>query len=111
MDWHLLFPDMETALDSLPEKRPIKKMVEEKWVCLVRNGDRVFAFDETCPHEGASLMQGECTDDCEIICPRHRFKFNLNTGRGEGYYLPVYPVKKTEKGVFIGMEKKKWGLF
>ena len=45
-----------------------------------------------------------------VVCPLHRYRFNLQTGRdvtGEGYYLKIYPVEIPEEGVFIGIEESR----
>jgi UDP-MurNAc hydroxylase len=33
-----------------------------------------------CPHEGESLELAAIEDGC-IVCPRHKWKFDLETGR------------------------------
>ncbi len=37
------------------------------------------AFQSLCPHDKASLAGGKI-ENCEIYCPRHSARFNLNTG-------------------------------
>lgn len=39
----------------------------------------VFAIDDTCTHQDASLADG-WLEDCEIECPLHASRFNLRTG-------------------------------
>ena len=39
----------------------------------------VFAIDDTCTHQDASLADG-WLDGCEIECPLHASKFDLRTG-------------------------------
>ena len=46
-------------------------------VCNV-NGD-IFAIDDVCTHDGASLKQG-VMDGFEIECPRHGARFDVRTG-------------------------------
>ena len=38
-----------------------------------------FAIDDTCPHAGASLAEGEL-EDGKIYCPWHYAEFDLKTG-------------------------------
>ena len=47
---------------------------------LVKVGDRIFCFDDTCSHETASLSDG-WLDGHEIECPLHESRFDLRTGR------------------------------
>jgi 3-phenylpropionate/trans-cinnamate dioxygenase ferredoxin component len=43
------------------------------------NGE-VYAIDDTCTHQDASLADG-WLEDCEIECPLHASKFDLRTGQ------------------------------
>lgn len=66
--------------------------------CLVFNEDRWIAFSRKCPHAGAPLDQGWC-DDGMIVCPYHRQRFDLTTGKGaegQGNYITIYPVAYIE---------------
>ncbi len=40
----------------------------------------VFAVDDTCTHQDASLADG-WLEGCEVECPLHASKFDLRTGR------------------------------
>jgi 3-phenylpropionate/trans-cinnamate dioxygenase ferredoxin subunit len=40
---------------------------------------QIFAIDDTCSHQDASLADG-WLDDCEIECPLHSSRFDLRTG-------------------------------
>ncbi len=39
----------------------------------------VFAIDDTCTHQDASLADG-WVEDCEVECPLHASRFDLRTG-------------------------------
>ena len=39
----------------------------------------LFAIDDTCPHQDASLADGY-VEGCEVECPLHASKFDLRTG-------------------------------
>jgi 3-phenylpropionate/trans-cinnamate dioxygenase ferredoxin subunit len=56
-----------------------------------------------CPHQGITLENAQCVDG-EIICPWHRYAFNLENGQGGGLYLDIYPVEKREDGYYAGFE-------
>lgn len=76
---------------------------------------KYFAANDACPHAGASLSQGWVNEKGEVLCPFHRYTFDVETGKntsGEGLHLQTYPVEVREDGVFIGFEKpKKTGWF
>jgi 3-phenylpropionate/trans-cinnamate dioxygenase ferredoxin component len=42
--------------------------------------DQVFALDDTCSHQEASLADG-WVEDCWVECPLHASRFDLVTGR------------------------------
>ena len=46
-----------------------------------RNG-KLFAFNNSCPHRGASLSKGEFNND-NIVCYMHGYEFNVFTGKLE----------------------------
>jgi 3-phenylpropionate/trans-cinnamate dioxygenase ferredoxin component len=43
----------------------------------------VFAVDDTCTHQSTSLVDG-WLDGCEIECPLHHSRFDLQTGEPDG---------------------------
>jgi 3-phenylpropionate/trans-cinnamate dioxygenase ferredoxin subunit len=49
-------------------------------VALIREGDRVYAFEELCPHAGANLVEGEVRRGA-LSCPQHRARFRLSDGK------------------------------
>jgi NAD(P)H-dependent nitrite reductase small subunit len=46
-------------------------------------GGGVFALDNTCPHRGGPLSEGDVIGN-EIVCPWHLWGFELDTGRCPG---------------------------
>lgn len=84
--------------------------VSGKKLCIVKEGQRIFAVQNKCPHAGADLSQGWC-DKGNLVCPYHRHEFNLETGRGapgQGDYINTYPVEIREEGVYIGIKEPWW---
>jgi len=57
-----------------------KAMVAGRNLILLRRGDEIFAYDESCPHEGHPLSQGDLVEDV-IVCSRHLWEFEIRTGR------------------------------
>jgi len=71
----------------------------------------LFAFGDKCPHNGASLSRGSCTNKNEVVCPLHRYSFDLENGKatsGGAFALKTYPVEIKEEGVFVGIKAKWW---
>jgi 3-phenylpropionate/trans-cinnamate dioxygenase ferredoxin component len=65
---------------------------------------QVFAIDDTCTHQDASLSEG-WLEDCMIECPLHAASFDLRTGKPTGppAKRPVrtYPVLVEDGVVYV----------
>ena len=86
--------------------------VSGKSICLINNNGKYYATSTKCPHAGADLSKGWC-EHGYLVCPVHRYRYNLENGRGEvgqGDYLPNYPVKDLGDILEIGL-KKSWFKF
>ena len=85
--------------------------VNGKKICIGRHNDKAFAFAYKCPHAGGILADGYIDALGNVVCPLHRYKYDMKNGRnvsGEGYYLTNWPVEIREDGVYVGMQKKGW---
>jgi 3-phenylpropionate/trans-cinnamate dioxygenase ferredoxin subunit len=79
--------------------------VNGKKISIAKFRDQLFAVAYKCPHAGGILADGYIDAIGNLVCPVHRYKYNLENGRnvsGEGYYLNRWPVEVREDGVFIG---------
>jgi 3-phenylpropionate/trans-cinnamate dioxygenase ferredoxin subunit len=74
------------SLDRFAERNIICVQVEGSDLILVRDGDRIHAFERACPHEQADLSQGRVADG-RLFCPRHQASFGL----GDGTITPGWP--------------------
>ena len=80
--------------------------VNGKRICLSRHDKTIHACTAKCPHAGGTLAEGYLDVSGNIVCPLHRYKFNMQTGRnisGEGYFLKTFPVEIRDDGVFVGI--------
>ncbi len=83
-----------------------------KTVTLAKHDSGFFGFAHKCPHAGGVLADGFMDALGNVVCPLHRYKFNMTNGRntsGEGYFMKTYPIEQREDGFYIGIEEK--GLF
>ncbi len=74
-----------------------------KSLCLVYDNHQYFATQLYCPHAGADLSDGWCADG-KLVCPYHRFTYDLKNGRGgegQGDYVDTYKVKVKNGEVFV----------
>ncbi len=53
--------------------------VEGKTIALFNLGESYHAVDDTCPHRGGPLSEGEVEGDT-VTCPWHGSKFKVTTG-------------------------------
>jgi 3-phenylpropionate/trans-cinnamate dioxygenase ferredoxin subunit len=69
----------------------------------------VFAIDDTCTHQDASLADG-WLEGCAVECPLHASKFDLRTGRADAppAKLPVrsHRVEVTDGIVHVELSKE-----
>lgn len=64
---------------DLPEGAVRTVEVDGRPVALFHVGGALYAIDDTCPHMGGSLSEGEVEGD-EVTCPWHAARFSLRTG-------------------------------
>ncbi|GAC1419629.1 MAG: hypothetical protein NVS1B13_06500 [Flavisolibacter sp.] len=84
--------------------------VEERRICMAFFNGRLFAFTSLCPHASGRFKDGHLDPFGNIVCPLHRFKYNLDNGQnisGEGYYLKRWPVEVRVDGIYVGFENNK----
>jgi 3-phenylpropionate/trans-cinnamate dioxygenase ferredoxin subunit len=84
-----------------------------KKICIARFNEKIFAFANKCPHAGGILADGFIDALGNVVCPLHRYKYDMKNGRnisGEGYYLKHWPVEIRNDGIFVGIEESR-GLF
>jgi 3-phenylpropionate/trans-cinnamate dioxygenase ferredoxin subunit len=71
------------ALADLPEGEAVR--VELAVPLAVFNvAGELYAIDDTCTHQEASLADGYLEDDCTVECPLHASCFDLRTGEPSG---------------------------
>lgn len=58
-----------------------KKMIliGDRRIAIYRTAKGIFATDNSCPHRGGPLAEGDLMGD-EIVCPWHLWNFNVETG-------------------------------
>ncbi len=66
-------------LASLPRGEALRVETQPPIAVFHTDDGEVFAIDDTCSHQDASLADG-WLEGCEIECPLHASKFDLRTG-------------------------------
>lgn len=122
--WHRIFGSLDEALSRVPRGKFTTMYVGGRKVCVVNTSveetlisPTFAAIEERCPHNGFLLSKGWIVQDdtgCSIVCPLHRYAFDVNTGKrknGGGEAARSFPVEVREDGVFLGTEETEWGWF
>ena len=111
MPWHKIAEHIN-ELDFAENNICVAELNGKK-ICIARFKESVFAFAYKCPHAGGILADGYIDATGNVVCPLHRYKYDMGNGRnvsGEGYYLKHWPVEVREEGVYVEMEES-GGLF
>ncbi len=77
--------DWTPAADAtqLPDGRPVRVVVDDTPVLLLRDGELIFAIHDRCSHRGCSLSNGKLEGE-EIVCGCHGSRFDRRTGAVRG---------------------------
>ena len=96
-------------LEAFNHRQIVALTLEGQHLVVIRDGDRFFAAERACPHEGADLAQGRCTG-ARLHCPRHLAWFDLQNGAvSPGWSfraLHVYPVRVMGENIWIDLARK-----
>lgn len=107
-------PEWIKVAENIPIKEAFirKVKVAYRQICLVGFEGEIYAVSAKCPHAGGELAGGWCKNG-QIICPLHRYEYDLKTGKGakgQGDYIDTFPVEVRADGVYVQI-KKRWSLF
>ena len=104
-------------------------VVRGREIGVLRTDERFFAVHNSCPHQGAAICEGMVSrgtmvsskphqysyvhDRTILLCPWHRWEFDLETGRTVGDIskkrLATYPVEIVDEGVFLRLPRRRDG--
>ena len=113
-NWHKIadhITDLEFADNNMASAE-----LNGKKICVGKYKEELFAFAWKCPHAGGLLADGYIDALGNVVCPLHRYKYNMQNGRnvsGEGYYLKHWPVESRDDGIYVSMEEEGgfWNIF
>lgn len=79
---------------------------DEEPVCLINLDGEIFALDDCCTHEDASLSDGEIVGD-EVECPLHGGAFEIRTGMPASFPVVIpakrYDVRVEDGTILLGL--------
>ena len=88
--------------DEVPDGKPVRVEAAGTAVFLYRTGERLFALEDRCSHQGGPLHKGRVTGGGQpaVTCPVHGSMFWLTDGRvvrGPATApQPVFDVRETD---------------
>lgn len=113
------------SLDDFEEDAPVRLEVEGREICIVNDGESVYALGNRCQHRLGPLHKGEVAnevgedienapsgqrpelvyeDNKVLVCPWHGWEYDLATGKHAGdddYGVPSYNVTVDGNDVFV----------
>lgn len=92
---------VQVALKEDIEKGKGKTVkVNDKEIAIFNLNDEFYALDNTCPHRGGPLGEGEI-EDSKVTCPWHGWTFDVKTGQN------IFNPMIKQKGYNIKLEDNK----
>ena len=93
---------------ALTRQKLLRVEAGRRKIALVKTDEGVFAVDDTCTHEDASLTEG-FVEEATIECPRHGAVFDLKSGKALSLPatadLGCYPVRLAGGKILIGINE------
>ena len=92
-------------LEQLPSGASTMVRVADTDVALFHVGEELYAINDTCVHQGASLAAGK-VDGTVVTCRAHGFKYDLTTGfvvGSLGFGVGSYPVKVVDGKILVAV--------
>ena len=77
--------------------------VDGKAIGLFNVDGALYALDNTCPHRGGPLGEGDL-DGKVVTCPWHGWQYDVSNGQNvanPSVKVACYPVKVESSGVFV----------
>lgn len=68
-------------------------------LAVFHSGGNVYVMDNTCPHAGGPLAEGDVEDGC-VVCPWHYWCFRIDTGElsnAVAIKVKTYPARLLER--------------
>jgi nitrite reductase/ring-hydroxylating ferredoxin subunit len=107
-EWLLFESEDIGRLHRQPGNCMIEGKAGRRRICVARSADALYAFDAKCPHAGGPLVAGTLNEKKQVLCPWHRFAFDLETGQSEsgGYVVKTYPVEQRGAQIWVEMPRR-----
>ncbi|MFP3569776.1 Rieske (2Fe-2S) protein [Paraburkholderia sp. SIMBA_030] len=81
--------------------------IDGRSIVLFNIDGTIYAIDNSCPHNGASLANGQL-EGCVLRCPAHGLRFDLRTGcmpGAGGLALTTFPVQTIDGTLVVSLDE------
>ncbi len=68
-------------VSAVPPGSSLLVEADGQFLALFNVAGSFYAIDDACPHQGASLSEGEVVRGCVVICPWHGWEFDVTNGK------------------------------
>ena len=94
-------------LSELPPGRMRYAEVDGLPIALANVGGQIFAFSDSCRHEGGPLSSGVLIGDT-VTCPWHGWTYSVRTGKAivppVGIRIATYAVRVDGDNVYVAVD-------
>lgn len=76
-------------------------------IAVFNLAEKFYAIENTCPHQGGSLGEGELIGGDVVTCPLHAWTFNVKTGintKFDSIKIRSFPVKVEGEDIKIAID-------
>jgi nitrite reductase (NADH) small subunit/3-phenylpropionate/trans-cinnamate dioxygenase ferredoxin subunit len=91
------------SIDDVPDETALAAEIDGRPIAVFKVGDRFFAVEDICPHQGASF-EGGALDGEIVTCPSHGWRLNVITGESleaPGVKIETYDVEIVDGDVYV----------
>lgn len=96
-------------IEDVPTDRGLRVAVDGVAIGLYRVGDEIHAMEDTCPHAGFPLAEGDFAG-CVITCKAHGWPFDVTTGfdpdHADGFPIPCFAVEVEGSEIRVDLENQ-----
>jgi 3-phenylpropionate/trans-cinnamate dioxygenase ferredoxin subunit len=97
-------PDIKVTKYNVVQPGQVKNFYRDgKSIAIANVGGKLYAFEDTCPHMGARLSNGNLSGNV-ITCPEHSARFDVTTGKALAVSdgpLTTYEVRVEGDDVYV----------
>lgn len=86
----------------------MKVWIKKKSIALFMHNHKIYAIQNSCPHQNADLADGYIKEE-KIYCALHHWAFELATGAysfNPEIFLKTFEVKVNEGTIFVGIDNQ-----